>query len=110
MNPYDDNKMAIFVILSLFLIGLFWTILKSMSEELKNNAAKKEVYQANLIGKRTDLRRGRYASTRYYVTFEWGAGERKEFWVDGELYGLLAEGDKGELSFQGTRFLDFKRQ
>lgn len=49
-------------------------------------------------------------STTYYVTFEYTNGQRQEFHVDGTQYGLLAEGDKGTLSFQGTRFIDFKRE
>ena len=33
-----------------------------------------------------------------------------EFYVDGYEYGMLVEGDKGMLSFQGTRYLGFERQ
>lgn len=31
------------------------------------------------------------------------------FSVNGSEYGVLAEGDFGRLSFQGTRYLDFER-
>lgn len=37
-------------------------------------------------------------------------GQRQEFHVTGTQYSLLAESDKGTLSFQGTRFIDFKRK
>lgn len=47
--------------------------------------------------------------TRYYVTFEFESGDRLELMVDGSEYGLLAEGDNGMLSFQGTRYLGFVR-
>jgi hypothetical protein len=30
--------------------------------------------------------------------------------VSGSEYGTLAEGDKGNLTFQGTRFLTFNRE
>lgn len=33
-----------------------------------------------------------------------------EFSVGGSDYGLLAEGDIGKLSFQGTRYLGFERR
>ena len=36
-------------------------------------------------------------------------GERKEFHVSGKEYGLLAEGDSGKLTFQGTRYKGFER-
>ena len=36
--------------------------------------------------------------------------DRLELCVSGGEYGLLAEGDVGELTFQGTRYLSFERQ
>lgn len=48
--------------------------------------------------------------TRYYVTFEFLSGQRQEFSVRGRQYGMLAEGDKGVLTYQGTRYLGFERQ
>ena len=48
-------------------------------------------------------------STSYYVTFEVESGDRIEFAVRGQDYGMLVEGDMGRLSFQGTRFLGFER-
>ena len=49
-------------------------------------------------------------STTYYVTFEFINKERLELRLSGREYGLLAEGDRGILSFQGSRFIDFKRK
>ena len=37
------------------------------------------------------------------------SGDRTEFNIYGEEYGLLAEGDCGKLTFQGTRYLSFER-
>ena len=53
---------------------------------------------------------GAMASTWYYATFEAESGDRMAFAVSGREYGLLAEGDKGRLTFQGTRFLGFEQQ
>ena len=49
------------------------------------------------------------SSTTYYVTFEVRGGDRLEFSVDGSEYGQLVEGDRGELTFQGTRYIGFVR-
>ena len=49
-------------------------------------------------------------NTAYFLTFQTENGERTEFNVDGRVYGMSAEGDRGQLSFQGTRFLGFARQ
>ena len=48
-------------------------------------------------------------STSYYVTFETANGARMELHVPEKIFGYLAEGDRGQLSYQGTRFLDFER-
>lgn len=47
--------------------------------------------------------------TIYYVTFEFESTDRMEFEVSGKEFGMIAEGDIGVLKFQGTRYLDFKR-
>lgn len=49
------------------------------------------------------------SSTSYYVTFQFESGDRMEMSVMGTEYGMLAEGDKGTLTFQGTRYLSFER-
>lgn len=48
-------------------------------------------------------------TTSYYITFEVESGDRMEFRVNGNEYGLIAEGDRGKLTFQGTRYKDFLR-
>ena len=49
------------------------------------------------------------SSTTYYVTFQVESGDRMELHVSGSEYGMLAEGDTGRLTFQGTRYLSFER-
>ena len=46
-------------------------------------------------------------SSTYYVTFQVESGDRIELKVDGTEYGMIAEGDQGKLTFQGTRYLGF---
>lgn len=57
---------------------------------------------AIVLGKRTEVRGGRYASTSYYVTFEFEEGKRRELSVhDGRLFGQISEGDAGVLYLRG---------
>lgn len=49
------------------------------------------------------------SSTTYYVTFEVKSGNRIELIVSGQEFGMLVEGDCGELTFQGTRYKAFER-
>ena len=73
----------------------------------KNNQSPKQTVSAVLVGKRTAVWS---TNTAYFLTFQTEGGERTEFNVDGRVYGMSAEGDRGQLSFQGTRFLGFVRQ
>ena len=50
-----------------------------------------------------------HSSTTYYVTFQFESGDRLELHVPSTQFGYLVEGDRGELTFQGTRFLGFER-
>lgn len=51
-----------------------------------------------------------YSTTYYYVTFEVASGDRMEFQVQSEEFGMLVEGDRGKLTFQGTRYQGFIRE
>ena len=50
------------------------------------------------------------SSTTYYATFQVESGDRMELRLSGAEYGILAEGDRGRLTFQGTRYLSFERE
>ena len=82
-----------------------------------NNNSPRLTVPATVISKRTNITHhhngnnvGTYhTSTTYYAAFQVESGDRMELQLDGSAYGLLAEGDKGKLTFQGTRFLGFER-
>ena len=50
------------------------------------------------------------SSTRYYATFGVQSGDRMEFLVGNSEYGMIVENDRGQLTFQGTRYLGFERE
>ncbi len=97
--------LVVFVVIS-FSIG------SKVKENLKNNSMEEITKPARLIGKRTHVWGGHGdtgASTSYYVTFEDEKGDRAEFSVSDNFYGMYTEGDRGMLTHQGTRFLHFER-
>lgn len=107
-------------IIFVLVIGTFVVILvKGLSEWNKNNHSPRLTVPAMVIAKRTNVSRHRHGgvsehhhhhtSTTYYVTFQVESGDRIEFHISGQEYGLLAEGDHGDLHFQGTRYLGFER-
>ena len=109
---------VMFGIMFVLVIGVFVvTIVRGIGEWNKNNHSPRITVPVTVVSKRTHVSRRHHAgdhhhshtSTSYYVTFQLGSGDRMEFHVPDTEYGLLVEGDRGNLSFQGTRYLGFER-
>lgn len=112
---------VIFVIMFAFVFGLIIVrIVKSARQSVKNNASPILNVEATLVAKRADVSGYNNAGvngaamasstvTRYFATFEVASGDRLEFSVNAEEYGMLAERDVGQLTFQGTRYIGFER-
>lgn len=109
-----------FTVIFLTVLGTFiFNGIRGLSQWRKNNHSPKLTVPATVVTKRTDVTRRRrggtnghhhyHTYTTYYVTFEVESGDRMELHLEGFEYGLLVEGDKGKLSFQGTRYLGFER-
>ncbi len=98
----------IFVIVFLVIIA---SLFNGVSTWNKNNNSPRLTVRSKVISKRTSVHGGgeTRAYSHYFITFEMESGDRMELQVEGKEFGLLAEGDHGELSFQGTRYLGFTR-
>ncbi|NLK43382.1 MAG: DUF2500 domain-containing protein [Tissierellia bacterium] len=96
---------------------IIFTFLKGIGQWNYNNKQPVLTVVARVVTKRANTSRHHHhdnhahSSTRttYYVTFEVESGDRMEFLVSGREYGMLAEGDLGKLTFQGTRYHNFER-
>ena len=93
--------------------GLFHNI----SRWHKDEKSPRLTVDATVISRRTARSRPmtnkRYSGrdyTNYYATFQFESGDRMELQMQGHEYGLIVEGDRGKLSFQGTRYLGFERK
>ena len=101
------------VVLSFFAVAFIGGI----KQWNKNNHSPRLTVPATVVAKRTNVSHhsggGEHhhhsTSTSYYVTFQVESGDRMELHVAGYEFGLLIEGDRGNLSFQGTRYLGFQR-
>ena len=73
----------------------------------KNNNSPVLSVDAQVVAKRTQVSHHHQNNqvagtfTTYYATFQVESGDRMEFAIRGTEYGLLAEGDRGKLTFQG---------
>ena len=110
-----------FTLVFILIIGMFAaTVVREISQWNKNNHSPRLTVPATVVAKRTHVSRHRRSnapgygassstSTTYYVTFQVESGDRMELKMCGSEYGMLVEGDRGKLSFQGTRYLEFER-
>jgi len=119
MGFHAFEIMSVFVpLMSISIFGLaIYTIIRSLRQERKNDHMPRLTVEARVLSKRTHVGHHRNSNngmsrgyTKYYVTFEVASGDRMELQVPGHESGLLVEGDFGELTFQGTRFLSFDRK
>ena len=110
----------LFPLVFLFILGVFVaTAVKGISQWNKNNHSPRLTVPVTIVAKRTNVSHHHHNhgtgmhhtthSTTYYVTFQVESGDRMELCVAGHEYGLLVEGDRGKLTFQGTRYLGFER-
>ena len=116
---------AMFTVVFVLIFGMIvFTVIRGVGQWHKNNNSPRLVVDAEVVTKREDVSHSSMpvagdatgahgfhstSSTTYYVTFEVKGGDRLEFCVDGSEYGQLVEGDHGELTFQGTRYIGFAR-
>ena len=95
---------VIFILIFIMIIFIF---IKGIATWHKNNNSPRLTVSAKIVAKRQNTT---HHNQPYYVTFQVESGDRMEMSVSGSEYGTLAEGDKGKLTFQGTRFLTFNRE
>lgn len=116
-----DMFSIMFSIIFIIAIGMFVvTAIKGIGQWNKNNNSPRLTVPATVVAKRTNVSHHNHAgtnghhhhstSTTYYVTFQVESGDRMELHLSGHEFGMLVEGDKGKLSFQGTRYLGFECQ
>ncbi|KEQ24095.1 DUF2500 domain-containing protein [Paenibacillus tyrfis] len=102
-----------FVLILVLIVGtVLYGIFYSVSVWSANNASERLTVPCRVVAKRTQVSGGSgdsSAFTKYFATFEFEDGGRVELPLKGPQYGLLVEGDFGELTYQGTRFIDFVR-
>ena len=118
---FSMMPLMVFLIFA-FVISVFVVAaVKGIGEWNNNNHSPRLTVPAIVVAKRTNVTRHHHhhgtghvgltsTSTTYYVTFQFASGDRTEMHISGQEYGMLVEGDRGDLTFQGTRYLGFERR
>lgn len=111
-----DLFSILFPLMFILVFGMILvTLAKVVAQWNKNNHSPRLTVPATVVSKRAHRNHNTgvnhtHTSTSYYVTFEVESGDRMELHMSGSEFGLLVEGDRGLLSFQGTRYLGFERK
>lgn len=121
---------VMFTIVFVLIVGfMIVNIVRGIGQWNKNNHSPRLTVTATVVSKRMGVSHHQHAnagdasgahgyhtttSTSYFVTFQVASGDRMEFHVNGQEYGMIVEGDCvegdcGQLSFQGMRYLGFER-
>jgi uncharacterized membrane protein YraQ (UPF0718 family) len=117
----------VIIIFAVVIGGIIFTLVKNVAQWHENNNSPVLTVDAKVTAKRMDVNHRSHhhhghhrhhhhhhhhhssSTTYYYATFEVQSGDRVEFSVSDREYGMLAEGDTGKLTFQGTRYKGFER-
>lgn len=99
-------------ILLFMVVFVFRAIWNTVAEKRYNDSQPILTERARISAKRSELHGGGNSSvsTDYYATFEFDKDKsRLELEIDSDDFGLIAEDDTGNLTFQGRRFIKFER-
>jgi len=116
MTPFNESMSN--TTFTIIIVGFtIFAIVKGISTWNHNNAQPKLTVSATIVSKRENISTHMNnavenfshtnTNTTYFVTFEVQSGDRLEFHVNCNEYGLLAEQDKGNLfsyKFCATHF------
>lgn len=116
MFDFAGTVMPIFFVVMIGIVAI--SAGRGFLQWSRNNSSPMLTIPACIVSKRSEIRQQQLqeeggasrTSTTYFLTYEVDGGNRMEFKVDGHEYGMSAEGDRGLLSYQGTRYHGFQRQ
>ena len=118
---FDLFTIMFFIIFFLIFGTILINIIKGFNQWSYNNKQPILDVKSKVVSKRSEFIRhaghidsngthhNEGSSTNYYITFEFESKDRMEFSVSGKEFSMIVEGDIGVLKFQGSRYLEFKR-
>lgn len=120
-----ESNPVMTILIAVFAVLLVGAVARGVYVWMRNNRSPQENVNARVVAKRMkvsghggSMLTNRVSAmntfhsstyTNYFVTFELDNGSRLELSMKDPEYGMLAEGDQGRLSYQGTRYLGFER-
>ena len=116
---FDIFPVMFFLVFAMVFGTFVVTAVRGISQWSKDNHSPRLTVDATVIAKRGNTTRHHHHGANghvhhtynntYYATFQFDSGDRIELQMTGPEFGLIIEGDKGKLTFQGSRYLGFER-
>ena len=116
---FDVFPILFFLVFAMVFGTFLMTAITGFSQWNKNNHSPRLTVDATVVAKRGNTTRHHHHGANghmhhtynntYFATFQFDSGDRIELQMTGPEFGLIIEGDKGKLTFQGTRYLGFER-
>ncbi len=114
---FDIFPFFIMIIFIIVFTMIIFTFIKNIKQDIKNKNSLRLTVDTVIVAKRNHIRNSvnngidnhHHTYTSYYATFEVESGDRMELEIPEYEYGLLAENDRGKLTFQGTKYISFDR-
>ncbi|WNB91248.1 DUF2500 domain-containing protein [Bacillus sp. NEB1478] len=109
MSYHEINMLIGVIVFTIVMAAFLFKLMERFRQWNFNNNEPLGSVSAIVKAKRTRIDGGSNDTTRtdYFITFELKNGDRKEFKVKPEEFGVLVEEDKGTLEYQGTRYVGF---
>ncbi|KLU61546.1 hypothetical protein CEB3_c22260 [Peptococcaceae bacterium CEB3] len=126
-SPYDLMPslfpVFFFLIFALVIGTILFSLVKGIRTWNYNNSQPILTVPAKVVARRADvsssmndvagsngMQHQYHTHTTHFLTFEVESGDRMEFQVNDNDFGMIVEGDVGKVTFQGTRYLGFARE
>lgn len=103
--------LALGVFVVTLLIGIFVQLTKYIAKGLKKGTVQAEVISKEIKRPYANAK-ARICGTdwfEYYAVFRTEKGKKLELQMPKEIYDVIEEGDKGQLSFKGYYFISFDK-
>ena len=113
---------AVLIVFAFLIVsgGIVAIIVTTVVRKRRNDRAPQITVDATVLEKHTSTQRhpiagdasgghGYTTFTLHHATFFFANGEQATFDVDEAIYDFLSEGDRGKLTYQGTRLIAFVR-
>lgn len=100
------GNIVFFVLFAAVNVFIIVTVMRVYGVSKKNLSLPKIESDAEIVSKRS-VGSPKDSFATYFITFRFSTGDTFEYPVSEDCYSYFAEGDRGKITVQGTKFISF---